>query len=308
MEQQKDEIQYSLGDGVHFTYKNDMDKSSLCQGDLLRVTDELREILKDVHPFFLNEQYKYFMVLTQSCDLVRRNASSCKTPYITLAAVRSFDTFFDQCLVSNHYAENVNGFLLMDDKQKERAYQLLERLYNNTEPDYFFLFRDESLSFPESMIASLKVSIALKSNLHYEQCLAAKALELSDEFKAKLGWLVGNIYSRVGTTDWDSIMTASQRKDMLNEELYAHCVVGAKSQIRELKKELKSHAESVHSQEEATEFISKCHVDTQYDQVMGAIEKALEGYSRKISSEDRNKLMATIKSRQDLKSLLSKSV
>lgn len=158
------------------------------------------------------------------------------------------------------------------------------------------------------MIASLKVSIALKSNLHYEQCLAAKALELSDEFKAKLGWLVGNIYSRVGTTDWDSIMTASQRKDMLNEELYAHCVVGAKSQIRELKKELKSHAESVHSQEEATEFISKCHVDTQYDQVMGAIEKALEGYSRKISSEDRNKLMATIKSRQDLKSLLSKSV
>lgn len=70
---------YSIEGNIHFTYKQFPDMSSLCQGDVLRVTDEMREILKEVHPYFLNEQYKYFMVLTQSCDLVRRNAGKCKT-------------------------------------------------------------------------------------------------------------------------------------------------------------------------------------------------------------------------------------
>lgn len=84
---------YSIEGNIHFTYKPSPDMSSLCQGDVLCVTDEMRKILKEVHPYFLNEQYKYFMVLTQSCDLVRRNAGKCKTPYITLAAVRSFDDF-----------------------------------------------------------------------------------------------------------------------------------------------------------------------------------------------------------------------
>ena len=45
---------------VHFTYKSNPDMDSLCQGDILRITDELQEILTTVHPYFNNEQYKYF--------------------------------------------------------------------------------------------------------------------------------------------------------------------------------------------------------------------------------------------------------
>jgi len=306
MKSQDDNANYSLESKVHFTYKKDMDKSSLCQGDLLRVTDELRTILKDVHPYFLNEQYKYFMVLTQSCDLARRNGENCKTPYITLAAVRSFDTFFDNYLISKHWVENVQDFLLMDVKKKETAYQLLERLYNNTEPDYFFLYKEESLSFLESMVASLKVSIALKSNCHYEQCLSAKALELSDEFKAKVGWLVGNIYSRVGTADWNGILDAKQRKEMLSKELCDHCVIGEKSQIREFKKKIESNLEEITSKDKAIEFISSCKIETKYDKVISIFENVLKDYSKKISTDDCAKLMNTIKSRQDLKSHLSK--
>lgn len=65
--------------------------------------------------------------------------------------------------------------------------QLVERVYNNTEPDFFFLYKEDALNFPKSMVVYLKVSIALKSELHYDACLNAKRLELSDEFKAKLG-------------------------------------------------------------------------------------------------------------------------
>ena len=295
---------YSIEGNIHFTYKKTPDMSSLCQGDVLQVTDELREVLKEVHPYFLNEQYKYFMVLTQSCDLVRRDGIKCKTPYITLAAVRNFDDFFENRLVSDKYAERVNDYLLVTSKNKDRAYQLLERIYNNTEPDYFFLYKEESLDFPSSMIASLKVSIAIKSALHYDECLSAKVLELSDEFKAKLGWLVGNIYSRVGTTDWESILTQQQRVNMLNEELCSHCVIGSKDQIKALKKQLEQNAECLHSQKDAVEFIAKCPVESQYDKVIKELEKIIVASGKNIPQEEKEKLILAIKSRSVLKTLI----
>ena len=257
MSLQEDGEKVVLKPKIHFTYKGSPDKLTLCQGDVLKPTDELREVLGNIHPYFLDEKYRYFLVLTQSCDLVRRDGLNCKTPYITLAAVTSFNDYYDNCLKKNKYAEEVEGFLLMDNKQRDRAYQLLERMYNNTESDCFFLYKDETLSFPESMVASLKVSIALKSERHYDVCLKAKVLELNDEFKAKVGWLVGNIYSRVGTTDWESVMTSKERKTMLSNELNAHCIIGTKGQIVALKEQLLKHAENVQSAEDATKFIEK---------------------------------------------------
>ena len=136
---------YFVDKNIHFTYKEKPDMQSLCQGDILEITEEISMILKDVHPFFLNEQYKYFIVLSQSCDLVRRNGKDCKTPYITLAAVRNYSDFLERMLLKGRFAEKVNGLLIMDEKNKERAYQLVERVYNNTEPEYFFLYNEVAL-------------------------------------------------------------------------------------------------------------------------------------------------------------------
>lgn len=292
-------------DDIHFTYKAQCDKSSLCQGDLLRITDDLKSTLEIYHPYFVNEQYQYFMVLTQSCDLVRRGGGNkCKTPYITLAAVRRFDDFFKRLLLENKYAENVNGLLLMDTKNRERAYQLLERIYNNTESDYFFLYEQGELGLSNSMLATLKVSIALKSEEHYEKCLAAKFIELSDEFKAKLGWLVGNIYSRVGTTDWSSIESDSQHNSRLSDELESHCVIGEKQKIKALKTELREHSEQISSIDEAVKYISELHIDSQYDQVISVLEEIINTSSKKIPFEEKEKLISAIKSRQKLKALI----
>ncbi|MCB0218345.1 MAG: hypothetical protein KDH09_01505, partial [Chrysiogenetes bacterium] len=49
---------------------------------------------------------------------------------------------------------------------------------------------------------------------HYEKCLERRKLSLNDVFQAKLGWLVGNIYSRVGTEDW---VPAHKSSDEFNE-------------------------------------------------------------------------------------------
>lgn len=288
---------------VHFTYKCRPDTSSLCQGDLIQVTEDIKPILADIHPYFLKDRYKYFMVLTQSCDLVRRNGSKCKTPFIVLATVQTFSEFFDELLITDRCAERVGNLLLMDAKKKDRAYQLLERIYNNTEPDYFFLYKDESLDFPESMIASLKVTIVLKSDLHYESCLKAKKMELSDEFKAKLGWLVGNIYSRVGTTDWESVMSSNDRKKMLNDELCAHCVIGHKSQIKQLKDELSSRKDSIKTIEDAVNFVEKQPVDSLYNKVIIELERIINS-NNQIENEVKTTLINSIKSKHTLKSLL----
>lgn len=301
----EEKYEYSINKNIHFTYKADADMESLCQGDVLNITEELEEVLKEIHPYFLNEQYKYFMVLSQSCDLVRRNGKNCKTPYITLAAIRSYDSFLEKTLIKEKFAENVGGFLLMDEKKKEKAYQLIERIYNNTESDYFFLYKEDALEFPESMITYLKVSIALKSQEHYDKCLAAKKLELSDEFKAKLGWLVGNMYSREGTADWEGIMTAQERKEMLNNDLASKCIIGSKEQLKTLKAKLTEKSEMIHNHEEAASFVSDIYVQTKYEKAMSIIETIFQTSSKKIPEEEKEKLLNAIKSRTALKSLLS---
>ena len=296
---------YSIDRNIHFTYKPEPDMETLCQGDVLEITEELSMVLKNVHPYFLNGQYKFFMVLSQSCDLVRRNGKSCKTPYITLAAVRNYSDFLEKMFLKGRYAEKVDELLLMDEKNKDRAYQLVERVYNNTEPEYFFLYKEDALEFPESMVAYLKVSIALKSNEHYDKCLNAKKIELTDEFKAKLGWLVGNIYSRVGTADWGGVMSDQSRKEMLNNDLNSMCIIGNKEQLKMLKREFLEKKEFSFNHEEAVEFISNIALKTKYDKVMDIIEDVIQTSGKKIPVDEKEKLLKSIRSRSVLKTLIT---
>lgn len=296
---------YSIDRNIHFTYKPEPDMETLCQGDVLEITEELSMVLKNVHPYFLNGQYKFFMVLSQSCDLVRRNGKSCKTPYITLAAVRNYSDFLEKMFLKGRYAEKVDELLLMDEKNKDRAYQLVERVYNNTEPEYFFLYKEDALEFPESMVAYLKVSIALKSNEHYDKCLNAKKIELTDEFKAKLGWLVGNMYSRVGTADWGGVMSDQSRKEMLNNDLNSMCIIGNKEQLKMLKREFLEKKEFSFKHEEAVEFISNIALKTKYDKVMDIIEDVIQTSGKKIPVDEKEKLLKSIRSRSVLKTLIT---
>jgi hypothetical protein len=48
----------------------------------------------------------------------------------------------------------------------------------------------------------LRVAISVKSFEHYESLIKARVGRLSKEFQPKLGWMVGNLYSRVGVRDW----------------------------------------------------------------------------------------------------------
>ena len=269
----------------------------------MKSTDELRNVIKKFHPYFINEQYKYFMVLTQSCDLVRRNNQNCKTPYITLAAIKNFGQFLEKWMISKKYVETVKDLLLMNSKKYNNVYQFVERLYNNTEPDYFFLYKEDKLHLPESMIVHLKVTFALKSSEHYQTCLDSKIIELSDEFKAKVGWLVGNIYSRVGTTDWDSCLSAQRKKEMFENEISSRCIIGHKDQISQLKKELNSSSCEIDSREKALDYIKEINIESQYDKMIKALDDLIDRSKSSIQQTDKDYLKLAIRSNQSLKSL-----
>lgn len=187
----------------HFTYADNLDRTSLKQGDVLKKSPELSAVINEVHPYFKSANYNYFLVLTQTCDLVKRRDDKCKSKYITIAAVRSLEDALKREAEEIAYSKlEKKTKQLIDSRNGSKLSEFLGRLFNNNIPDYFYLHHDVSLDFVDPSVAFLRVSIALKSELHYSVCLASKVLELDDNFQAKLGWLVGNLYSRVGTEDW----------------------------------------------------------------------------------------------------------
>lgn len=202
---------------MHFTYQKDISREFLRQGDVLERTKEINELLEKIHPhFFDNSKNIYFMVLTQSCDLVRRcgDGSNCKATYITITPVRSLDSVLRKSLSQQGFLEVEAELPVMTNKAKGKATEFLFRLFNNNEPGYFYL-ESEDTALTEDCVAILSLSVAIKADLHYDTCLAAKVLELDDTFQAKLGWLVGQMYSRVGTLDWDTNKIKIKSKGLL---------------------------------------------------------------------------------------------
>jgi len=192
--------------GQHFCYAraDEYLATELAQGDVLRRTPELDRVLATVHPHFHQHQKNlFFMVLTQSCDLVVRDGEAGKAPYINIAPVRPLDEVISR-EIANLQLQKVRGDLpLLTHKARGKLADFARRVINNNVPQYFFL-ESEGTELGQDCCAFLRLSIAIKSDLHYQTCVAAKFLQLNDSFQAKLGSLVGQLYSRVGTKDWDA--------------------------------------------------------------------------------------------------------
>jgi DNA-binding NarL/FixJ family response regulator len=191
---------------MHFTYEREKySATELMQGDVLRRTAALDEVLKEVHPhFYQHPKNLFFMVLTQSCDLVTRGPSnSCKAPYIAIAPVRTLDLVIERYIALQNVAEVKAELPVLSAKARNKVTEFLHRLFNNNEPGYFYLDSADT-ALPADCAAFLNLSIAIKSELHFTKCIEAKVLQLTDTFQAKLGWLVGEMFSRVGTPDWEA--------------------------------------------------------------------------------------------------------
>ncbi|MEZ5843983.1 MAG: hypothetical protein R3D27_09635 [Hyphomicrobiaceae bacterium] len=187
---------------MDFIFKNpaDLNLKTLAQGDIIARTNEVIERIRQAHQYYAEApNYSHFVVLTQSCDLVRRR-NDFKAPYITIAAVKPFKDTVQEYFDRESRAIEYSDFTYHPEAIISRAEQLLERHLNNTETEFFFLPKSGNPNLPEDLVVFLRLSIAMRKE-HYDVLARAKIAELADVFQAKLGWLTGNIYSRVATPD-----------------------------------------------------------------------------------------------------------
>lgn len=185
---------------MHFTY-SEPDPKGLKQGDILRKTPELLALIQDVHPHYARDDYLYFQVLTQTCDLVQRGGE-CKSRYITLAAVRKMDLVVQRAIDKFSDKTVYKEQLVCSTKHKRALIDQFNKLFNNNDTAHFFLRAAPEYGLEQNCCTQLHLSISIRSYQHFDTCLAAKILELDENFRAKLGWLVGNLYSRIGTEDY----------------------------------------------------------------------------------------------------------
>lgn len=188
----------------HFTYRDaPVESNVLSQGDVLRRTPEIDRVLKQYYPYFAdNADNQFFLVITQSCDLVPRAAGLCAAKYIEIAAVRSIRHAVDREISTRALPDFGLPFAVAGLKARTKFDDFLRRLLNNNEPDYFFLRAEPTAGLAEHCCAFLQLTVPIKVE-HYEACVEARILTLHTVFQAKLGWMVGQIYARVGTEDWN---------------------------------------------------------------------------------------------------------
>jgi hypothetical protein len=185
----------------HWTYRPFDKDSDLVQGDLIRRSDDLLAVLGEVHKFFCDPRYTAFAVLTQSCDLVRRGGDACKAEHINLAVVRELETLLPRLLGESCGTGVANVF------RKESRYcaqQILQKILNQNDQAHglFYLHPDGDVGVATPSVIMLRVSIALRQQ-HYDLLKQSRCGRLAPEYANKLGWLSGNLYSRIATPDWE---------------------------------------------------------------------------------------------------------
>lgn len=201
---------------THWTYAEFSESADLFQGDILTPTEELGELFRTVHPHFCDNKYLGFVVTTQTCDLVRRKGV-CDTQYINVAAVRSLSGVLGKCLDSCCTPVKSGVYI---DRDRNRANDLLSRVINQNEwkLGLFYLYPDGAVGIGEDAVALLRVSVAFLAR-HYDIMCRARRGRLTPEFANKLGWLLGNLYSRVGTRDWPSAELGQMIRKLLDDEI-----------------------------------------------------------------------------------------
>jgi hypothetical protein len=122
-------------------------------------------------------------------------------------------------VLSKQYKPYGGRFFLSADRNK--ANELLLRILNQNEAAQalFYLHPDSTIGLAEEAVVLLRVSIALRAQDHYDELLESRTGGLGSEFAAKLGWLCGNIYSRIAVPDWSDPPSRAEEAQRLVDDL-----------------------------------------------------------------------------------------
>ncbi|WP_350214063.1 hypothetical protein [Botrimarina sp.] len=175
------------------------------------------KLLEGVHAHFCDDRYTAFLVVTQSCDLVRRKEGLCKAQHISLAVIRELEPILPT-LIRDVCGTDRDG--VYDQEQKFLAVQRLVKIVNQNAQSLglFYLHPDGDVGIATKSAALIRVTIALR-NEHYPLLTDARCGRLSSDYANKLGWLAGNLFSRVATPDWEDQTSNADASGELAQQL-----------------------------------------------------------------------------------------
>lgn len=194
----------------------------LQQGDLVFPENEIKSLINQ-NGAIIESDIIAFIVITQSCDLVSRD-NSVKTDYINFAIVKDFE------IILQHILNNLNKKIIDNvyfEKEKSKNTELVQRIINQNEKDLglFYLYPDlDKTQIADHSVALLRNNFSINSK-HYEVIKKHRFGRIQPEFQHKLGWIVGYLYSRVGTHDWseDAVLKNEMTQiiqSLLNNDKY----------------------------------------------------------------------------------------
>jgi len=157
------------------------EKLHLWQGDVIGRHRLIKEGALTGHQDYLaaRSDFPAFCVITQTCDLMANR----RVDFITLAVIRDLKNIFS--------AYDATG------NRKNGTKSLLDKIINHREnKGFFYLHVNPPLVGDGGAVVDLRTSFALHKK-HYQQILRARTLSLVEAFANKLGWMAGNLLSRI---------------------------------------------------------------------------------------------------------------
>jgi hypothetical protein len=159
--------------------------------------------------------------------------------YITICAVRPIEYALKQEAEQYQNEGWQRTTNVIDEKARDELTLFLRRVIDNNEPGYFYLHYDMSFGLVQKSCAFLPLSVALKAQ-HYDVLLSAKIAQLTDTFQAKLGWLIGTKFNRVGTAEWNDKYPANDSTKEANATMKRSLQTVDSKKIRQGIAELKA--------------------------------------------------------------------
>jgi hypothetical protein len=168
-------------------YQEPPNEDLLYQGDILN-PESLRSILKGHQDYFADQPYfRRYMVLTQTCDLVRARL----VDFIFLAVIRKLDDVFGRRHIE-------------DGPAKSSTSQLLRDLYlrQPNKRGFFYLPKNAQYGIEEESVADLRVMFSVHKSI-YPRLLRARCGAITDIYAAQLGQIAGHMFNRIAIPEWD---------------------------------------------------------------------------------------------------------
>jgi hypothetical protein len=261
---------------------------NLRQGDILQLDPALKEVLS-LAPHL--ETSSHVVVITQCCDLVKERSKTdfVKADFIALAPTISLSMIVSIQLAKRQSPVARKQHVCASSKKQELQ-KFLRDLLNNNNHSFLYLCPEANFEIFDDLCALLRQPLTLRATPeNYVKCLRSRVVSLDGLWRAKLGWQVGNIYSRVGTPEWSDVHMLNQKIETI---LSQECRWVNAEALQHAEQRVEAHPE-LSEPEGFRKLIEEIKVPSKVDKVVDLITAALNSIN--CNDDEINKVISDLK-------------